>query len=101
MLNFNFWRTTSLYGFGFLGLRLISFILVPIYLREKIFTITVFIEKKLGKKIALFYSISNITLFATITLGAALFWGAYATEVVFDDLLEPIVQNKFERITFK
>lgn len=31
VLNFNFWRTTSLYGFGFLGLRLISFILVPIY----------------------------------------------------------------------
>ena len=43
---------------------------------------------------------ANISLFSTITLGAALFWGAYATEVVFDDLLEPLVQNKFERITY-
>jgi SSS family solute:Na+ symporter len=77
-----------------------AFIFVPFYLKEKVFTITEFIEKRLGKKIALFYSISNISLFSTITLGAALFWGAYATDVVFDDLLEPFVQNKFERITY-
>ena len=82
------------------GILIATFIFIPIYLREKIFTITDFIEKKLGKKIALFYSLSNITLFATITLGAALFWGAYATEIVFDDLLEPFVQNKFERIAY-
>ena len=82
------------------GILIGAFIFVPLYLKEKVFTITEFIEKRLGKKIALFYSISNISLFSTITLGAALFWGAYATDVVFDDLLEPFVQNKFERITY-
>ena len=82
------------------GILIGAFIFVPFYLKEKVFTITEFIEKRLGKKIALFYSISNISLFSTITLGAALFWGAYATDVVFDDLLEPFVQNKFERITY-
>ena len=82
------------------GILIGAFIFVPFYLKEKVFTITEFIEKRLGKKIALFYSIANISLFSTITLGAALFWGAYATEVVFDDLLDPFVQNKFERITY-
>ena len=33
------------------GILIATFIFVPIYLREKIFTITDFIEKKLGKKI--------------------------------------------------
>ena len=82
------------------GILIGAFVFVPFYLKEKVFTITEFIEKRLGKKIALFYSIANISLFSTITLGAALFWGAYATEVVFDDLLEPFVQNKFERIAY-
>ena len=82
------------------GILIGAFIFVPLYLKEKVFTITEFIEKRLGKNIALFYSLANISLFSTITLGAALFWGAYATEVVFDDLLEPFVKNKFERITY-
>ena len=81
------------------GILIGAFVFVPFYLKEKVFTITEFIEKRLGKKIALFYSVANISLFSTITLGAALFWGAYATEVVFDDLLEPFVKNKFGRIT--
>ena len=82
------------------GILIGAFIFVPFYLKEKVFTITEFIEKRLGKKIALFYSVANISLFSTITLGAALFWGAYATEVVFDNLFEPFVRNKFERITY-
>ena len=82
------------------GILIGAFIFVPFYLKEKVFTITEFIEKRLGKKIALFYSMANISLFSTITLGAALFWGVYATEVVFDDLFEPFVRNKFERITY-
>ena len=82
------------------GILIGAFIFVPLYLKEKVFTITEFIEKRLGKNIALFYSVANISLFSTITLGAALFWGAYATEVVFDDLLDPLVKNKFERITY-
>ena len=82
------------------GILIGAFIFVPLYLKEKVFTITEFIEKRLGNKIALFYSVANISLFSTITLGAALFWGAYATEVVFDDLLEPFIGDKFERISY-
>ena len=80
------------------GILIATFIFIPIYLREKIFTITDFIEKKLGKKIALFYSLSNITLFATITLGAALFWGAYAAEMVFSEQLLFLHSNRIVRI---
>ena len=80
------------------GILIATFIFVPIYLREKIFTITDFIEKKLGKKIALFYSLSNIALFSTITLGAALFWGAYAAEMVFSEQLLFLHSNRIVRI---
>ncbi len=80
------------------GILIATFIFIPIYLREKIFTITDFIEKKLGKKIALFYSLSNIALFATITLGAALFWGAYAAEMVFSKQLLFLHSNRIVRI---
>ena len=80
------------------GILIAAFIFVPIYLREKIFTITDFIEKKLGKKIALFYSLSNIALFATITLGAALFWGAYAAEMVFSEQILFLHSNRIVRI---
>ena len=80
------------------GILIATFIFVPIYLRNKIFTITEFIEKKLGKKIALFYSLTNIALFATITLGAALFWGAYAAEMVFGDQLSFLHSNRIIRI---
>ena len=80
------------------GILIATFIFIPIYLREKIFTITEFIEKKLGKKIALFYSLSNIALFATITLGAALFWGAYAAEMVFGEQLSFLHSNRIVRI---
>jgi len=81
------------------GILIATFIFVPIYLREKIFTITDFIEKKLGKKIALFYSLSNIALFSTITLGAALFWGAYAAEMVFSEQLLFLHSNRIVRIS--
>ena len=80
------------------GILIATFIFVPIYLKEKIFTITDFIEKKLGKKIALLYSLSNIALFATITLGAALFWGAYAAEMVFSEQLVFLHSNRIVRI---
>ena len=80
------------------GILIATFIFKPIFLRENIFTITDFIEKKLGKKIALFYSLSNIALFATITLGAALFWGAYAAEMVFSEQLLFLDSNRIVRI---
>ena len=65
------------------GILLGTFVFVPLFLKEKITTITQFISKKLGKRIALFYSLTNMALFATVTLGAALFWGAYAADMVF------------------
>ena len=66
------------------GILIATFIFVPIFLKERITTITEFIKLKLGEKIAVFYSLSNIALFATVTLGAALFWGAYAAEMVLE-----------------
>ncbi|MCI4667311.1 MAG: sodium/solute symporter [Bacteroidia bacterium] len=80
------------------GILMAAFIFVPLYLREKIITITQFIEKRLGKTIALFYSIANLSIFSTITLGAALFWGAYAADLVFDDYLSIISDDRVTRI---
>jgi len=38
-------------------------------------------------------------MFATITLRAALFWGAYAADLVFDDYLSFLSQDRITRIT--
>ena len=81
------------------GILLAAFIFVPMFLRERVITITQFIEKRLGKKVALFYTISNLLIFSTITLGAALFWGAYAADLVFEEYLSFISENRITRIT--
>lgn len=81
------------------GILIAVFVFVPLYLKERVTTITQFIEKKMGKTVALAYSLANIALFATITLGAALFWGAYAAELVFSEYLEFIHPNKITRIS--
>ncbi len=80
------------------GILIATFIFVPIFLKERITTITEFIKLKLGEKIAVFYSLSNIALFATVTLGAALFWGAYAAEMVFGEQLSFLHENRIYRI---
>ncbi len=80
------------------GILIATFIFVPLFLKERITTITQFIKIKLGDKIALFYSLSNIALFSTITLGAALFWGAYAAEMVFGEQLSFLHENRILRI---
>ena len=80
------------------GILIGTFVFVPLFLREKIMTITQFIAKKLGQRIALFYSIANIALFATVTIGAALFWGAYAAELVFGEQLTVLHSNRIVRI---
>lgn len=79
------------------GILLAAFLFVPLYLREKIITITQFIERKVGARVALAYSLANLALFATVTLGGALFWGAYTAEKVFGEYLsflspEPLVR---------
>ena len=81
------------------GILLASFIFIPYYLKDKIITITQFIKKRLGKRIALLYSLANISLFSTITIGAALFWGAYAADIVFGEYLSILHQDRLTRIT--
>ena len=81
------------------GILIGAFVFVPLFLRERITTITQFISKKLGEKIALLYSITNLGLFSTITLGAALFWGAYAADIVFAEQLSILHQNRIIRIS--
>ena len=80
------------------GILLAAFIFVPYYLRDKVITITQFIKTRLGKKVALSYSLANILLFSTITIGAALFWGAYAADIVFGDYLSIIHEDRLTRI---
>jgi len=80
------------------GILMAAFIFVPLYLRDGIITVTQFIKKRLGERVGLFYTIANIGLFATITLGAALFWGAYAADLVFEDYLSVIHESRIIRI---
>lgn len=80
------------------GILIAAFVFVPLFIKQKITTITQFIATKLGQRIALFYSLANIALFATVTLGAALFWGAYATDMVFAEQLSFLHENRIVRI---
>jgi len=80
------------------GILLAAFFFVPMYLKERVVTITQFIEKKVGKGVSRVYSIANLALFSTITLGAALFWGAYAAEWVFSDYLQFLHPDRIIRI---
>ena len=80
------------------GILIAAFIFVPMYLKERVMTITQFIKKRLGKTTGLVYTLANISLFSTITLGAALFWGAYAADLVFEDYLRWIHQDRMIRI---
>lgn len=80
------------------GILMAAFIFVPLFLRARVITITQFIKLKLGERIALFYTVANIALFSTITLGAALFWGAYAADLVFAEYLSFIHEERIIRI---
>jgi len=68
------------------------------YLSERVITITQFIEKKVGPKVALAYSLANLALFSTITLGGALFWGAYAADYVFGEYFLWISEVRLVRL---
>ncbi len=80
------------------GLFMAAFIFVPMYLKDRVITITQFIEKRLGKEVALIYSVANLLLFSTIILGAALYWGSYAANFVFGDLLGFISDDPTNRM---
>ena len=81
------------------GILFAAFIFVPLYLKEEIITVTQFIKKRLGKKVALVYTSTNILFFSTLTLGIALFWGAYAADLVFSELLSFIHEERIVRIS--
>ena len=80
------------------GLFIAAFIFVPLFLKEKIITISQFIKIKLGKTLSNTYSITYLLFFSTITIGAALFWGAYATDAVFGNELSFLNENRVYRI---
>ena len=80
------------------GILMAAFLFVPLYLRDKVITVTQFIKKRLGNIVGLCYVSANILLLSTIGLGAALFWGAYAADVVFGDMLSFIHENRLIRI---
>ena len=80
------------------GILMAAFIFVPLFLKEKVITVTQYIQLRLGKTVALAYSIANLLIFSTITLGAALFWGAYAADLVFEDYLMIISTDRIIRI---
>jgi SSS family solute:Na+ symporter len=81
------------------GILMAAFIFVPLFLKERVITVTQYIKKRLGKTVALFYTLANLAIFSTITLGAALFWGAYAADLVFADYLSVISDNRITRIS--
>ena len=81
------------------GILIAAFVFVPLYLKEKVITITQFIRSRMGSKVALVYTIANIALFSTITLGAALFWGAYAADLVFEEYLSVIHEDRIVRVS--
>ncbi|MDT0607681.1 SLC5 family protein [Croceitalea rosinachiae] len=80
------------------GLWMAAFIFVPLYLKDKVVTISQFIKNKLGKTVSLTYSIANIVMFAFLGIGIALMWGAYVAELVFQDELLFISSNRLTRL---
>ena len=80
------------------GILMAAFIFVPLFLKEQVITVTQYIKKRLGSTVALVYSLANLLIFSTITLGAALFWGAYAADLVFADYLSFISEDRIIRI---
>ncbi|MEL7119045.1 MAG: sodium/solute symporter [Bacteroidota bacterium] len=81
------------------GILMAAFIFVPLFLKERVITVTQYIKKRTGPRVALIYSLANLLMFSTITLGAALFWGAYAADLVFDDYLSFISEDRITRIS--
>ncbi len=80
-----------------IAMLMAGFIFVPLYLKAEIFTITQFIESRLGPRVALVYSLANILIFSTLGLGASLFWGAYAANLVFGDILSVLSPDPMTR----
>ena len=79
------------------GLWMAAFIFVPLYLKDRVVTITQFLKKRVGPTVSLLYSLASIFMFATLSLGIALMWGAYVAEIVFQDYLSFVSDDRFIR----
>ncbi|MBU0740838.1 sodium/solute symporter [bacterium] len=74
-----------------LGLVVAAFVFVPLYLRERVVTITQFFERRFGARVATTYSLLMMFLYGTLYLGAVLFWGGYSLEILYGDGLQAAV----------
>ena len=73
------------------GIVLAAFVFVPLYRRLGVVTVTRFFEHRLGAGVATAYAVLMMLLYGTLYLGAALFWGGYALEVLFGPQLQVLV----------
>ena len=70
-----------------LGIVIATLFFVPLFLRQRVTTITQFLESKLGPYVALAYSSFMILLYGFLFLGSALFWASYAIDGLFGELI--------------
>ncbi|MFQ5789940.1 MAG: SLC5 family protein [Acidobacteriota bacterium] len=80
------------------GILMATFFFVPLFLRHKVTTITQFFEDKLGPQVAFAYSVLMMVLYAFMYLGSALFWGAYAIDGLFGELLSLPISDPVLRL---
>jgi SSS family solute:Na+ symporter len=80
------------------GILIAAFIFVPFYLRSRVTTITQFFELRFGTRVALTYSLLMMFLYAFLYLGSALFWGAFAIDALFGDMVAFLGEDRFMRI---
>ena len=80
------------------GILIAAFLFVPFYLKEKVTTVSQFLEIKLGRKVGLTYSILMILLYSCLYLGSILFWGAYAINAMFPDAVAFLGSDPMQRI---
>jgi SSS family solute:Na+ symporter len=80
------------------GVLIAAFVFVPLYLRARVTTITEYFEMRFGTRVALTYSILMMVLYAFLYLGSALFWGSYAIDALFGDLVSFLGPNKAVRL---
>jgi len=80
------------------GLWMAAFIFVPLYLKDRVVTISQFIKNRLGSTVSRVYSIANIVMFAFLGIGIALMWGAYVAELVFQEELLFLSDDRLTRL---
>jgi len=81
------------------GILIAAFIFVPLYLRARVTTISQFFEQKFGPKVALFYSILMMVLYACLYLGMSLFWASYAIDSLFGEMVAFISDDQIIRLS--